>query len=433
MTSGVALEILSWSAPPIIGALAGFFAARLAARMALRRLDLTGAVSRLTSGILASSLSSLHLPQGAITAQTLQRPALGALDRLISSPAFLGGVREAISRGVSSLCARTVKDALEACGISSFLTETVLPRLSEEESRKAIARSVASAAGARADQSKGDALGTAVSELIGPVVPTVIDRLVEGIKSEETRAVMAARGRELLPKILLRLNVLQRLLLSAGQFDRRIDEKMPEIMEDTVEAIEQVLRDPSQQEMIRKKLTQGVRDWRESGKSSTQLAPAVEGFVDSLLSGLADPAARAGVVRRLEELLGGGGQTLGGALRARFGVRDDEAADALTNRVLSWFSRQETREALSCRLAEAASRFLQENAATGIGVLLGVDAAGKEKLDQVLAARAAALVGQGKAVGEQPLGDLRRWAGIFGAGLGLGLGLLEVLLGILSK
>ncbi len=365
MSAAGLLGILWWAGPPLIGALLGCLAA----------LALVRVITRPSS---------------------LEMVSRRALRGLVSSPAFLRAVREAISGWVSSFSARTVKDVMDDFGVSRFISDKLLTGLAREEQRAAIGKSVESgwSGSGTPDATAFEALVPGIEALCASFLPAAVDRLVEGLRTEQTRGMLAARGRELLPKILERLNLLQRFLLSAGQFDRRLDEKMPEIIDETIVAIEQVVRDPQQQKLFLEKLVQGARDWRSSPRLRGQAGPAIAGLVAQALARLEDPSVRTRAARLIEGILGDESQTIGSALRLRFGVRDSEVSDSLANAVLTWFSRPETEEMLSRRIAETACAFLSERAPGG-------------RL-------------------------LMRWAGLAGAGLGLLIGIVETFLGLLK-
>ncbi|HVO37776.1 MAG TPA: hypothetical protein VMV03_02000 [Spirochaetia bacterium] len=420
------LGIVAWAAFPLVGAILGFCVARIAARIAAEpRPD---RISRITSAILETTPLSIlaRVPSPA----DLQGIARGLLHGLVSGPEFLRAFREAVSGGVASVSSWKVKDFINRTGLSRFVSENVLGRLAEEESRRLLARSIGSVVSQLPPPAPGGPPAGGFSAALAPLVPAVVDRLIEGLTSPETRELLAARGRELLPKILEKLNVLQRFLLSAGQFDRRIDEKMPEIVDETIAAVEQIVRDPSQQALFLQKLLQGVRDWRSSPSTSAEVGPAIAGLVEQALSRLADPRLRGDAPMLLEALLGGGDQILGAVLRLRFGVRDTELADGLANAALSWLSLPANQDALSARLADAGARFIAAHANTALGAFLKITPERKARLDSFVEHRL-------RDARRSWSGTLARRAGLIGAtagaAIGIGIGVVEALLGLLRS
>ncbi len=364
---------IPWVAAPAVGALLGLAAGLAAARFLFR----PGTVARI-------------LPS-----------ADAAIASLVSSARFLHEVRQQASSLVSSICSVPVAELLGRIGAKSLVVDRLLPALSTEESRKSISRAAGSAAAdAMAPPAAGDALDR-ISRLLEHLLPRVVERLIEWLESGEMRDTLAGRARELLPKILEKLNVMQRFLLSAGQFDRRIDEKMPEIVDETLEALEHVLRDPSQQRAMRDRVLAAVTDWQESKDSAADVSLLVGDLVNGLLERLQDAAVRERVYQSLEKLFTGSGQTLGALLRQRFGLEDREIADMLANAALTRLSRADTRASISAWVAGTLSAFaVDEGPSHGL----------------LAPARSRA----------------RLWAGALGALVGLLIGLLEDVLRLLG-
>jgi hypothetical protein len=315
MSPGPLPAVLMWLAPPVVGALLGLAAGGIAARLAWRR-------------------------------TTVQ----GLIRRLVSTPRFLHEMRQVITARVDSISALPMKELLLRVNARHFLAHQVLPVLAREEARTTIAQAFGSAARDHGQSLITDDLMESISGPLGRQLPLVIERIIEWMESAEMRDTMAARGRELLPKILDQLNVMQRFLLSAGQFDKRLDEKMPEIVEETLQALERILRDPAQQHAMRDKILLAVRDWRDGQTAGIDVALPVTRLVDGYLQGLEKPLVREDAYRVLEELLTRGGQSVGAFLSRHAGVSPDAIADSLANSALAWISRPQTAAAFSARV-----------------------------------------------------------------------------------
>ncbi len=311
---------LLWAAPPVVGALLGLAAGVAAVRLAWRR----QAVERL-------------------------------IKRLVSTPRFLHETRQGIASAVHSICALPMKELLSRLSAGDLLAHQVLPLFAREETRTAIAEAFGEAARDHGQSLVTESLLESISGPLGRRLPLVIERIIEWMESAEMRDTMAARGRELLPRILDQLNVMQRFLLSAGQFDRRLDEKMPEIVEETLQALERVLRDPAQQHAMRDKIIAAIRDWRDGQMAGSDVALPVTQLVDKYLQGLENPPARESAYHALEEILTRGGQSLGVFLTRHAGVTPAAAADSLANGILAWASRPQTAASISLRVFGASS------------------------------------------------------------------------------
>jgi hypothetical protein len=320
----------AWAVPPLIGALIGFATARIAARLFLKR---------------------------AFARNRIQEFVQEALRRLVATPSFLHETRQSIAKAVSTACALRMSDVLVKLKAKPFLVDTILPGLARTETRTAFARAAGEAVGEREQSLLSEPLLENVSGILGQQLPVVVERLIEWMESPQMRETMAARGRELLPQILEKLNVMQRFLLSAGQFDKRLDEKMAEIVEATLQSLERVLREPTQQHAMRDRILLAVRDWRDGKTAKTDTAVLVTQLVQGYFEGLEHLGAREGVYQSLEGFLTSGGQSLGAFLRRHAGLSEPEVADSLANSILGWLSRSQTAALLSSRIATNGEQF----------------------------------------------------------------------------
>ncbi len=439
MTAGTVLAALSWAAPPLAGGLIGLAAGRLAARLSARGLadgllrSAASSVPLLTASLLEKPLAELFPDAPRTMTGVIRASVEGAIRGLVLTPRFLHDLRQAVSEAVTSLCALSMQDFLSRINAKPFLIQRVLPGLATEKNRKAVALAVSALTAEHAGPFISDETLTNISALLGKLLPGVVERLIEWLESAEMRDTIAARGRELLPRILEKLNVMQRLLLSAGQFDRRIDEQMPAIVQETLQALERIMRDPTQQRAMQDSILLAIRDWRGGPGSREETARLIAELVDGQLRKLAEPAPRENAYRSLEAFLSGGGQTVGAFLRQRAGLSDTEFSDSLANSLLSWLSRPETAASLSEKIAGTAAGFLRDNASLPVGRLLGVDPARKEKIDGFLRATSSRVAAES---GGELFASARvrflRYAGWFGLVVGLATGLLQDALRLLA-
>ena len=519
MSATILRDILPWVTPPVIGAVIGYVTNDIAIRMLFRplapirlfglrlpftpgifpkerhalsrsigrmvsreliteealrtqirsekaRAALAQSVARLSAQVLATPLSALSGAGAAVLAASLRDLLEGLLSGLLGSRAFLYAVRDIVSRSVSTVLGRKPREAFGQFDLKQLVTGRLLPLLADEKTRRSLAASLASAVGERGAGMLSDELIAALSSLLEPFLPAAVERLLEWLKSAETRALMESRGRVLLSKILDKLNILQRFLLSAGNYDRRLQEKMPEIVEDAIKAVEEIARDPASQMKVLELLARAARDWRDGSaagssvahdRSRAQPARAIALLVEGFLARMEDPLARAQVWEFIEKRFLGGDRTLGSIARATLGVSDAEVADFLSNQALAWLSRSETAAILSQQILSLASRFLEDNAQVPLGSLLRMDDARKEKLDGFLHEKLVDLVEAKlpeilKGVDVEQLVvqkidglDVRdverillqviathlKWIDVFGAILGFLIGLIQVVLRLL--
>jgi uncharacterized membrane protein YheB (UPF0754 family) len=331
-----------------------------------------------------------------------------------------------------------------------------------------MARDLASLLADRAADLLTDKVLEGLQGALEPVLPTAGERVAQWLQSQETRATLAERGRELLPRILEKLNVVQRILLSAGQYDRRLTEKMPEIVEDTVRTLQEIARDPSQQKRVLAVAMAALQDWREALRSDSLSAHAPEARarlrdgLESLLSrafaALQDPDVRARLSGALSGWIASEHQTIGGLLRSALGVHETQVVDFLAERILTYLTGERAAPEAARALSGLVSRFLEDNGATSLGELLRIDDARKEMLDVFLLAQVTAIIDQRlpeilrgidveglvvKKIDGLDVRDVERllvqviashlkWINVFGAILGFIIGLFQLLLRLLA-
>jgi uncharacterized membrane protein YheB (UPF0754 family) len=505
-------EILPWVAPPVLGAIIGYVTNDIAIRMLFRPLkearviglrvpftpgifpkeryalarsigrmvsreliteealrrqvhsektiaQLSSSVESVSAHVLSLPVSELSRAGLSLLPNSLDEMLTGLLGRLFGSRAFIHAARDMIARGISSLAGRKVREILDRFDLKSLITDRLLPLLAEQSNRESLAGSVANLFGERAGSILSDQTIEALSSLLEPSVPRWADRLISWLRSAETRAVMAVQGRELLPKILERLSVVQRFLLSAGQFDKRLDEKMPEIVDDTIGALEAILRDPAQQRRALALISDAAKAWRDEGvdgqpRSRAGIGAMAASLLSKLLAELGNEGTRQKVYALLEDRLLSGNPSIGSFLRNSLGVSDAEVSEFLSNQALTFLSKPETAQKLSREIAGLVSRFLEDHDRSSLGDLLRVDEARKRKLDAYLMARLVELIDarlpeilrgvdveslvvqkiDGLDVRDverllvQVIASHLKWINVFGAILGFIIGLLQLVL-----
>ncbi|MDR2363890.1 MAG: DUF445 family protein [Spirochaetaceae bacterium] len=86
-------------------------------------------------------------------------------------------------------------------------------------------------------------LQNALTRKIEQAGPVLIDSLIQFLKKEAIHRELETHGRIFLNRTILKLNVFQRLFISAGQYDRTLHERMPEIIDDLILELERLAYD----------------------------------------------------------------------------------------------------------------------------------------------------------------------------------------------
>ncbi len=441
--------LLSWIAPPVVGAAIGWVTNDIAIRMLFRplrpvrflgiRLPLTpgiipkerrslalsigrmvsreliteealrrqvhdprtlaalaASVAKATGELLARPLGSLAAGAEAMLPATLESLLAGAFGRAAGSPAFAALVRDLAGRAVAALGGIRVSETLAKIDLEQLLETRLLPTLAAQGA--GAGRAVAGFVADRAPELLGDETLAAAVGALEPLLPDAVERLVTWVDGAETRAAIGREARAVLGKAVESLNLVQRLIVGAAQFERRLDERMPEIVDEIVAAAGRLARSPANQARVLEAASGGLRDWRDrlagDPRRAAVLADSIARVVGRIAAGLADPERRHRVAADLAGRLSRSDATLGDLARDLLGVSEADAAELMASHALAWLSREGTAERLSRGVAGMAHRFVEENAGVPLASLLGLDERKKAGLDAFLTDRLVALLGQ---------------------------------------
>ena len=205
--------VLLFLAPPIVGAVIGFITNVVAIKMLFRPLTeirVFGIRLPFTPGILPRQRSRLAQSIGAMVERELLTAEI--VRQRLQREDVRQKIKEALSQFTENILQKTPGELLE--GRENFLTEK---------------------------------LSSAVEKMYPAFTLAVIDFL----RQEDIRRELESRGRIFLRNILFKLNTFQRLFLSAGQYDQKLEEKMPEIIDELVMGAENLLHN----ERTKSKLT----------------------------------------------------------------------------------------------------------------------------------------------------------------------------------
>jgi len=460
-------DLLAWTAPPVLGALLGYAATALFLGRILH--PSPRGRNRRAPGRGEES-SKFALEMGELVASELLSEE--AIRRQLASPQF----RESVRRGASSITGQLAAaplrtllaggtpasaplGAIVALLAQGFLAAEGAPLLLREVVRQAVARIARrplaeligegsairplfdrAAAGLAGNESrarlrrrvegwveKALSRDVEVAEYLTPedaatlegvassLYPALVDFVVRWLRSDATRRDLVVRGRFLVSDVLGRLTGIQRIIVSAAQFDRTLDGNMEAIVGDALDAVEDAARDPE----TRKRLISAVRDELRTirsrrlsevaGTGAEVVKEAAAAVTDRLLGLLGTPSGREGLLALLTdtEAQGAPGEaTVGDALIRALGLAQSGGAAASELATPAERPLSELSDTLSDLIlgGPGGGGALQEFAApvlTGaleargedrLGDIVGLRGERKERLDEALAASVIAAV-----------------------------------------
>ena len=421
---------------------------------------LAASVAKASGDLLARPIGSLAAGAEAELPATLETLLGGMFGRAAASPAFAALVRDLAGRAVTALAGIRVSEIVGRVDLSHLLATRLLPFLAGQGA--GAGRAVAGFVADRAADLLTDETLAAAARMIEPLLPDAVERLAAWVDGPETRAAIGREARSIIATAVQQLSTVQRLIVGVAQFERRLDERMPGIVDEVVAAVGRLARSPGNQARLLEAVAGGLRDWRDrlggEPRRAAALADVVANAVGRLADGLADPDRRRRLAEDLAGRLSRSEATVGGLARGLLGAGEDEATEFAATRALAWLSREGTAERMSRAVAGMAHRFVEENAEAPLGGLLGVDERKKAGLDAFLTDRLVALVDaklpeilRGVDVEDlvvrkidaldvsdverllmQVLAPHLKWINVFGAILGALIGLVQVALGLLA-
>jgi uncharacterized membrane protein YheB (UPF0754 family) len=189
-----------------------------------------------------------------------------------------------------------------------LLTEEVIrARLRREDLRSACARSVAAYTASYSGSSLRDILGgersaaleqkldgilsrelrrgadriSALAEVfLEEAYPRLTVSFISFLERPEIRQQMEIHGRIFLNNAILKLNVLQRFFISAGQYDKTIHERMGEIVTDFIKQLRELLNDPD----VQRKITAFAGGMIQKRLSEEQTSESLSHFINRFIS-----------------------------------------------------------------------------------------------------------------------------------------------------
>jgi uncharacterized membrane protein YheB (UPF0754 family) len=214
-------SLLLWIIPPAIGALIGYVTNAVAIKMLFRPLTekrIFGIRIPFTPGILPRERRKLADSLGRMVERELLTPEI--LKERLARPE----VREKIGKSVSEYTAKLLTQPLS--GWSGGIPAPVIT-------------------------------------VAGAVYPKAAGALVDFLGREDIRTILETQGRQLLFQAILKLNVFQRLFVSAAQYDRTLEEKMPEIVSDILGRLDTLLKSPEAEKQVLSILEKEIRRFPE--------------------------------------------------------------------------------------------------------------------------------------------------------------------------
>jgi uncharacterized membrane protein YheB (UPF0754 family) len=370
--------LLFFAIPPLAGALIGFVTNVIAIRMLfrpLRELRVCGIRIPFTPGILPRQRRRLAESIGAMVERELLTPEL--LRQRLRQETVRAKAYESLARFTAALLERPLGDFCDPARMEASIFGLLGPSL-EARAADLVEKAL---------RDHADHIACRLAEAAGNAYPEATAACIELLRGPGLHRKLETQGRIFLAGALLKLNVFQRLFLSAAQYDRTLDERMGEIIDDLIDQLESLAAD---------------RDIR------TRILDLAAAALNRLLAG-----ERAPLSRLITELVIAPGKKPLGELLSALGLSATVPLGTLL--ALDGAQKQRLDELLCARLFRIADEQI-ENALRSINIRTLVS----ERIDSLEMLRVERII-------LDVMADQLKWIDVFGAILGFIIGLVQVL------
>jgi uncharacterized membrane protein YheB (UPF0754 family) len=224
---------------------------------------------------------------GAVIGYVTNAVAIKMLFRPLREIRFLG-IRLPFTPGILPRQRHKLAENIGAIVERQLLTpEIVIARLRQQEVREKIGALIAGRTEQLFNRASGDS--SPLTDLAEGAWPLLSEALIAFLATPEVHRRMEIHGRVFLDRAILRLNVLQRFFLSAGQYEATLHDRMPEIIDDLIGQLEQILGEQQTRDQIIPFLTRtlfaacaadsGKKEWFDTCVRETIL-----GFVEERIA-----------------------------------------------------------------------------------------------------------------------------------------------------
>jgi uncharacterized membrane-anchored protein YjiN (DUF445 family) len=438
-----ARELITWILPPVLGAIIGYVTNAVAIKMLFRphrEWRVFGVRLPFTPGIIPRQRYKLAENIGSMVSKELLTE--DTLVAQVQSPKFRDGLEQAVSgltgvllktsvrdlgnksvsRGeVSPIVEELVRGFLRSKGIKriihlvirsglSSLTERKIGELFRDEDQRGTF--VEWIYGLLRSPETGNRLATNATRWledkgtsdvrVGDYLPKeTIDWIVgiadvmyapffgfvlDWLRSDGMRKQLEVRGRFLLRDILDKLNVFQRFLVAATQYDRTLDEKMPDIIEDVIASMKEIASEESTREKMLETIGAAIANLREQtigeADASYKLSERLKSAFATLQKTISEDPAGNSLKVVIRNILG---QLEGRSIESflEHALTVDDAAEYLADMVSSGVG--EAADRISRAAVTHLGGLIDQGEETPIGELLGLTGEVKLRIDRRLA------------------------------------------------
>ncbi|MBN1696603.1 MAG: DUF445 family protein [Spirochaetales bacterium] len=354
-------------------------------------------ISNLTEHILDSPVAILKSRKFAVVYDYIESFLSGALHSFFSSGKVGEGIASMTGDFVRSFTGRKFSAVTEKIDIKAITTAYLLPFLTGEKLRAWLLQEITEWTNNQLakntplkDIIPADLVDAAVTSF-RLFLPDLLASLFIWLRSEYTKKDLETQGRELLKEIFKKLNIFQQIVVSVAQYDKTLAEKMPEIIDDALNYIEEAAKDPVNQTHFIESSKKGMHRWLKQGvfdlfySESIDINAKIRLVAENLFSILKSGKTEAFIASNITSFIDGQkDKTIKEILEKQLAVSEEDIVLAIQSFVTKTLTRPETAEVLSQVVVKLITSLLQSMEDRPLAEILDLDAETKAALDRFI-------------------------------------------------
>ncbi|MFP4364959.1 MAG: DUF445 domain-containing protein [Spirochaetia bacterium] len=282
---------------------------------------------------------------------------------------------------------------LDSETVRSAVCNRVIPAISSQDMREWVKKKVIiwyedrTGRNIPLDDILPDPLLDLVLEAVESLYPFIFEALMEWLRTPDTKSELIVQGKSLLRSILSRLNFFQKFLVSAGQYDRTLEENMPAIVEDALGAFKKAGSSKRSEKGIALSAKKGLQKWRQEGfaeftqERSEKVKNDIILLIDTVFAMLENPKIQEKTVEYIEKLAQGlEGSSLLDISENYFGADKETIIDYVYERIVSLLRNPDMGEKLS-GFSGILDEYLHQNRELRVGEVLTIPKSTKNDVD----------------------------------------------------
>jgi uncharacterized membrane-anchored protein YjiN (DUF445 family) len=236
-----------------------------------------------------------------------------------------------------------------------------------------------------------DAAVVRVHEIATGVYGPTLEHVIQWLRKPEIRTEMSRHGRVILRRIIDKLSAVQRFFVSAAQYDRQLEERMPEIIEDLIATLSAAGGDPKNRDRVIASLIDAIQKIRSQGiadaawKGKLNVPERARQIVCELLDTMGAESVRDRVRSAVASVVAGAGRlTVKTVFADYLGIPEDRLVGIAERAVTSRIRNPGTTSAICAEIHTILTRLFTRLESESLGDVLRITPQQKERLDSLL-------------------------------------------------